>query len=190
MAEPVPGDIRPLLEQLGRASTPSVNTTAYQVNLVDIAGYDRIVPNEDGDVSDPLLVVGSRELLRRIRQYYPLVIAAPGMTAAQQLAHGCLHTVIDAAALVSGPWSGAGTGPRRHLATELKDLVRANHTAKVTTYIVPDVPGMGRLSAVQGLMNGTTFTVTTTTADPDTEGSPQSLLLGTLVDYANRGDLD
>lgn len=186
MAEPIPGDIRPLLEQMGRASTPPVNTTSYEVELVDIGGYDRIVPSDDGDLSDPLLVVGSRDLLRRIRRHHPVVIAAPGMTAAQQEAHGRLPTVIDAAAFVSGPWSGTGTGPRRHWAVELKDLVRDNHTARVTTYVLPDVPGRDPLSSVQGLVGKRTFRVTGTTGDPDTEGSPRSLLLETLIDYANR----
>jgi hypothetical protein len=190
MAESIPGDIRPLLEQMGRASTPPVNTTSYHVELVDIAGYDRIVPSDIGDVTDPIMVVGSRDLLRRVRRRRPLVMAAPGMTAAQQEAHGCLHTVIDAAAFLNGPWSGAGTGPRRHLAAELKELVQANHTAKVTTYVIPDVPGRDRPPGIHDLMDNRTFTITPTTGDPDTEGSPRSLLLETFIDYANRENED
>ncbi|MCY1159536.1 MAG: Uncharacterized protein MOP51_2561 [Citricoccus sp.] len=190
MAEPMPGDIRPLLEQMGRASTPPVNTTSYHVELVSIAGYDRVVPSDLGESSDPVLVVGSRDLLRRVRRHHPLVIAAPGMTAVQQEAHGRLRTVIDAAAFVNGPWSSTGTGPRRHLASELKELVQANHTAKVTTYVIPDVPGRDRPPGVRDLVDKFTFTITPTTGDPDTEGSPRSLLLETLIDYANREDED
>ncbi|VXB20639.1 hypothetical protein [Citricoccus sp. K5] len=190
MTEPVPGDVRPLLEQLGRAGTPSVNTTAYEVDLVAMAGFDRVVPSDDGETRDPLLVVGSRELLRRIRRHHPIVVAAPGMTAAQQESHGFLRTVIDAAAMLTGPWAGAESGPRRYLADELKALVLANHESRVTTYVIPDVPGLGRPEAVARLIDGATFIVTSTTADPDTEGSPRSQLLATMMDYANRGGQD
>lgn len=186
MAESIPGDISPLLEQLGRAGTPPVNTTSYPVDLAGIAGYDRLLPGDVEDGADPILVVGSRDLVRRVRRHHPVLVAAPGLTAAQLGARGPLRTVIDAAAFVTGPWAGTGTGPRRHLLRELQDVVRANHAARVATYVIPEVPGRDRPPGVDDLVDRFTLSITPDTGDPDTEGSPRSLLLGTLIDYASR----
>lgn len=185
MAEHVTGDIRPLLMRLGRAATPDVNTHSYPTDLARLAGYDRILPNQHGDTVDPVLVVAGRHLQHRLRRTYPLIIAAPGLALRQREVTPGTTTVIDAAALFHGPWSGATTAPRRHLLDELVELVRQNRQEHLLTYLVPGGPaGADRIEELECLAS---VVVSPDTGDPVNEGSPSTVLLATLMDYARHG---
>ncbi|MGJ9402604.1 hypothetical protein [Arthrobacter sp. KK5.5] len=187
MPKTEPGDIRPLLERLGRASTPAVNTTAYNINLAEIAGYDVVSPGPAGETAGPIAFVGSAALRERLLGMHPILAVSPGM-AAHVLEQVSLHSVvIDMAALHGGPWCGAADAAASHLMEELVFLALENRRHGRLTYLVRH--GGVRMPGTKGLEREASLVVTGTLSDPATEGSPPSRLLSALIDYAAIGEM-
>lgn len=181
--DPEYGSIRPLLEQLGRASTPAVNTTAYNVNVCQLAGYDLPEADDNGDVRDPVLIVVTSALEQRIRQNYPVLVAAPGLTEQQRSTVTCPAAVIEGAALHRGPWAGAALPARDDYLFELFELLRDYRRRALQSYYLPDpslpTPVQEALQQAAGIVIVDGFT------EPATEGSLGTVLQQTLANYVS-----
>lgn len=182
------GGIAALLERIGRVATPAVDHESHSVDVVTLAGHDRLLEGGPGRGDEVVLAVVTTALRDRLRQVASVLPAAPGLTAGQIEGQPLAAVVVELEALDAGPWSGAATSSRSHLMDELVELLGTVRTAGGLSYLVP---GEGPSATARGsapLRRAVDIVVHADTGDPDTEGSPGTALLRELLDYTHEGD--
>lgn len=190
MPEPDHGEIAALLERIGRVATPDVDHESHPVDVVTLAGHDRLLAGAPGSGTEVVFAVVTEALRDRLRQVASVLPAAPGLTAGQLEGRSLSAVVVELKALDSGPWSGAATSSRSHLMDELVEMLGTVRTAGGLSYLVP---GEGPSATDRGsasLRRAVDIVVQADTADSDTEGSPGTALLRELLDYTREGDQD
>lgn len=180
-SETAPGDIGPLLERLGRASTPPVNVTAFPIDLGEISGAYTVTPEADpstGSIWRPLMFVGGQALRQRLLERFSLVNTMPFLSLQQLERRECTDLVIDTAAFVHGPWTAAHHIAKQPLLEELVELSVKIRRNGALSYLVRHSPepmkGTARLESVSSII------VPVDEATTSLEGAPPSALLDLL----------
>lgn len=128
------GDIAPLLESLGRSSTPDVPASSFGITLSDL------VKGGTGPTADNnLILLTTRNFKEFVKGNLSFVSGIPGMLTEQAEDKYVSHLIIEAKIFDEGPWVGADSGAFSNLREEIFEAGRKVRARGGLVILIPSL---------------------------------------------------